>query len=104
LLQCFTRVPYIVVSLETGSSPVVRTTLCCPFSRCISFGSFSTEYLKDRVYANNPQAIDALKNNIGTEMRSISHDMLYRVITNSNARVATVIQRQRVWIEHIIKY
>lgn len=61
-------------------------------------------YLKDRVYANNPQTIDALKNNIRTEIRRIPHDMLDRVITNFNVRVATVIQRQGAWIEHIINY
>ena len=45
---------------------------------------FLWEYLKDRVYDNNPQTIAALKNNIRTEIKRIPQDMLDTVITNFN--------------------
>jgi len=44
-------------------------------------------YLYDRVCANNPEAIDALKNNIRTELKRIPRDMLDTGITNCNVRV-----------------
>jgi len=52
----------------------------------------------DRVYAKNAQDIDALRNNIRTEIRRILHEMLDRVITNVNAQA--VIQRQGVSRAH----
>ena len=61
-------------------------------------------YLKERVYANNPQTIEALKANIRQEIRRIPLDMCDRVIRNFNVRVATVIQRRGAWIEHVINY
>ena len=61
-------------------------------------------YLKDRVYSNNPQTIEALKENIRREIRRIPREMLDRVITNFNVRVGAVIQRRGSWIEHIINY
>ena len=61
-------------------------------------------YLKERVYANNPQTIEALKANILQEIRRIPLDMCDRVIRNFNVRVATVIQRRGAWIEHINNY
>ena len=61
-------------------------------------------YLKERVYHNNPQTIDALKENIRREIRKIPREMLDRVINNFNVRVAAVIQRRGAWIEHVINY
>jgi len=58
-------------------------------------------YRKDKVYVNNPQIIDALEDNILTDNRTIPHEMFDRVIANFNEQVATVIQRQGAWIEHI---
>jgi len=56
------------------------------------------------VYANNLQAINALKDNVRTEIRNISPEMLDSDTANVNVRVATVIQRQGAWIEHMINY
>ena len=61
-------------------------------------------YLKERIYANNPQTLAALKDNIRREIRNIPADMIGRVITNFNVRVAAVIQQRGAWIEHIINY
>ena len=61
-------------------------------------------YLKERVYANNPQTIETLKANIRQEIRRIPLDMCDRVIRNFNVPVATVIQRRGAWIEHVINY
>ena len=61
-------------------------------------------YLKERVYHNNPQTIDALKENICHEIERIPHEMLDRAINNFNIRVAAVIQRRDAWIEHLINY
>ena len=61
-------------------------------------------YLKERVYANNPQTIEGLKANILQEIRRIPLDMCDRVIRNFNVRVATVIQRRGAWIENINNY
>jgi len=38
-------------------------------------------YLNDKVYADSPQTIDALDNNIRTEIRRNPHGMLDRVIS-----------------------
>jgi len=54
------------------------------------------------VFVNNLQTTDAFKCNIRTEIRRIPHEMLDRVITNFNVRVATVIHPQGVWIENTI--
>ena len=62
--------------------------------------TFLWGFLKDRVYSNNDQNIDALKNTIQTDIRRIPHEMLDSVTTNLNVRIATVIQRQETWIEH----
>ena len=48
-------------------------------------------HLKESVYANNPQTIEALKANIRWEIWRILVDMCDRVIRNFNVRVATVI-------------
>jgi len=69
-----------------------------------SLGYFLWKYLKDRVSASNLQTVDALNNNTGTEIRRIHHEMLDRVVTNFNVRVAAVIQRQAAWMEDIISY
>ena len=45
-------------------------------------------YLKERVYYNNPQTIEALKTNICQEIRRIPLEMSGNVITNFNVRVA----------------
>jgi hypothetical protein len=45
-------------------------------------------YLKEKVYANNPQTLAVLKENIRREIRNIPRDMIVRVIANFNVRVA----------------
>ena len=61
-------------------------------------------YLKGRIYANNPQTLEALKTNIRREVRNIPADMIARVIANFDVRVAAVIQQRGAWIVHIITY
>jgi hypothetical protein len=61
-------------------------------------------YLKERVYEDNPDTIDRLKENIRREIRRIPNDMLERVVNNFNVRVAHVIQRRGAWVEHVINY
>jgi len=65
-------------------------------------------YLKDKVCANNSQIIiDLLMNNIRTEISVIPHEVLDRVITVLNVRVATVMekqQRQGALIEQIMNF
>ena len=61
-------------------------------------------YLKDRVYGNNPQTTEALKDNIRREIRQIPQKMFIRVVGNFNIGVAAVIQQRGAWIEHIINY
>ena len=65
---------------------------------------FLKEYLKDRVYQDNPQTTEALKENIKREIRWIPEEMLNRVVENFNVCVAVVIQQRGAWIEHIISY
>ena len=48
-------------------------------------------YLKDRVYENNPQTTEVLKDNIRREIRWIPQEMLSRVVDNFNVRVAAVL-------------
>ena len=61
-------------------------------------------YLKERVYYNNPQTIEALKTNICQEIRRIPLEMCGYVSTNFNVRVAAVLHRRGAWIEHGINY
>ena len=76
--------PFIVTSLKTGSSPVVRTTLGLHILQTYFLvDDFLWGYLKDSVYDNNPQTIDALRNNIRTEIMWVPRKMLDRVITIS---------------------
>jgi hypothetical protein len=51
-------------------------------------------YVKEKVYANNPQTLEMLKENIRREIRNIPGDIIARVIANFNVRVANVIQQQ----------
>ena len=51
-------------------------------------------YLKGRVYENNPQTTEVLKDNIRREVRRIPQEMFNRVVDNFNVRVAAVIQRR----------
>ena len=52
---------------------------------------FLWDYLKNRVYASNPQTIDELKNNIETEISAISENVLKRVSDNMCKRVQLCI-------------
>ena len=61
-------------------------------------------YLKERVYQDNPDTIERLKENIRREIRRIPRDMLERVMNNFNVRVAAVIRQRGAWIEHVINY
>ena len=61
-------------------------------------------YLKDRVYGNNPQTTEVLKDNIRREIRQIPQKMFIRVVGNFNIGVAAVIQQRGAWTEHIINY
>ena len=61
-------------------------------------------YLKDRVYGNNPQTTEVLKDNIRREIRQIPQKMFIRVVGNFDIGVAAVIQQRGAWTEHIINY
>ena len=62
-------------------------------------------YLKERVYQDNPNTIDRLKENTRREIRRIiPNDMLDRAINNFNVRKAGVIQQRGPWIEHVTHY
>ena len=56
-------------------------------------------YLKERVYEDNPDTIERLKENIKREIRRIPNDVLDRAMDNFNVRVANVIQQRGAWIE-----
>ena len=101
------------VSLEylTHYFPGDRLILCCtgnpwpahsPYLSPPDF--FLWGYLKEKVYHNNLQTIDELKENIRCETKRIPHEMLDRVINNFNVHVATIIQRRGAGIEHVINY
>ena len=61
-------------------------------------------YLKSMVYANNPQTLEVLKNNITMEIESIPLDMIHRVMDNFMIRVRAVVDQDGNWIEHVIRY
>ena len=102
--QTFTRISPSLISWRQDHLPSYGPPWPAHFPDLIPSEYFMWAYLKDRVYANNSQIINALKNNIRTEIRRISHEMLDRVTTNLNVRVVTVIQRQGGQILHIITY
>ena len=58
-------------------------------------------YLKDRVYADAPQTIQRLKENITRETRAILYDMCARVLDNFKRRVAACIVNNGHHFEHI---
>ena len=62
---------------------------------------FGIHFCGERVCANNPKTVDALKNDIRTKIRRFPHEMLGWANTNFSVRATTVIQCQRAWIEHI---
>ena len=63
----YSSVQSVSRALETGSSPVVRTTFGLHILQTNPFGLFSVGiHLKDRFYANNSPTIIALKNNVRT--------------------------------------
>ena len=86
---------------------ILRQTnkLCPHHSPNLNFPNyFLSLYLKVRVYGNNPQTTEVLKDNIRREIRQIPQKIFIRAVGNFNIRVAAVIQRGGAWIEHIINY
>ena len=58
-------------------------------------------YLKDRVYANNPQSIPDLKAAITAVIRAIPREECGRVIENFARRIQVCLQRRGAHFEHI---
>ena len=58
-------------------------------------------YLKDRVYANNPQSIPDLKAAITAAIRAIPREECGRVIENFARRIQVCLQRRGAHFEHI---
>lgn len=58
------------------------------------------DYLKERVYEDNPDTIDRLKENIKWEIRRIPNDMLERVVNKFNVWRTT----SSSLIRHVINY
>ena len=58
-------------------------------------------YLKDRVYANNPQSIPDLKAAITAAIRAIPREECGRVIKNFSRRIQMCLQRRGAHFEHI---
>ena len=58
-------------------------------------------YLKDRVYANNPQSIPDLKAAITAAIRAIPREECGRVIENFARRIQVCLQRRGAHFKHI---
>ena len=91
-----------IVEAYFATKSVVQTQRHSPDLNPPDF--FLWGYLKERIYANNSQTLDALKTNIRRVVRNIPADMIARVIANFNVSVAAVILQRGAWIEHIINY
>jgi len=62
----------------------------CPDLSSLDY--FLWEYLKGRIYSDNHQTTDALKNKMLTEIiKRIRHEIFDRIITTFNVRVVTMI-------------
>jgi len=59
------------------------------------------EYLKDRVYGNNPQTIPDLKAAITAAIRAIPREECGRVIDNFARLIKMCLQRRGAHLEHI---
>ena len=60
--------------------------------------------LKERVYQDNPDIIEGLKQNIRRQIRIMPRDMLEGVVKRFSVRVAAVLLQRRAWIDHAINY
>ena len=80
---------FLVINNMFGPIPSLRLDQA---TRTQPLDYFLWGYLKERIYQDNPDAIERLTRNIGREIRKISIDMLERVVTFLNIRVAAVIQ------------
>lgn len=59
-------------------------------------------YLKSKVYANKPQTIDQLKENIRNEIASITPDILKKVMDNAAIRVQCCIEENGGHLKDVI--
>ena len=89
-----------VTFLEKTHLPSYEPPLTWTFSNQSPLDNFLWGYLKDRIYANDLQTIDALKHYIRTEIR-IPHELLHRVITDLNVRVVTATQWFPLWFKYL---
>ncbi|GBN28474.1 hypothetical protein AVEN_90995-1 [Araneus ventricosus] len=64
--------------------------------------SFLWGYIKDKVYAGNPQSIEDLKTAIQTVIESIETSTLQRVMQNFALRLRHIIATDGRHIEHVI--
>ena len=60
-------------------------------------------FLKDGVYINRSQSIQALKANITTEISQITRETRENVMKNFQKRLEVCLQRNRGHLEHVIK-
>lgn len=58
-------------------------------------------YLKDRVYANNPQNFEELENNIWDEIDKIPPEMIIRVINEFPKRLECVLEQNGGHFEYL---
>ena len=59
-------------------------------------------FLKDKIYQNNPQTIQALKTAITANIQTISQDECVRVINNFARRIQECLRLDGGHLEHII--
>ncbi len=67
-----------------------------------SLDFFLWGYLKDRVYANKPETVDALKQNITQEINTISISLLQRVSRNVEKRIWVCLLANSGQFEHLL--
>ena len=60
-------------------------------------------FLKDWVYINRPQSIQALKANITNEISQITRETRENVMKNFQKRLEVCLQRNGGHLEHVIK-
>ncbi len=67
-----------------------------------SLDFFLCGYLKDRVYANKPETLDALKQDITQEINATSISMLQRVCRNVEKRRRACLLANSGQFEHLL--
>ena len=85
-------VPYVPLQRPSGTTlvvsfvPKVEQNLQASGGTDLTCAFFLWGYLKERIYANKPATINALKNNIEEEIRAIRPETLSDVLDNALQR------------------